>query len=368
MKSSIIITNQSNTRETNVSILPSRFQRLVLTWFDCHGRKHLPWQQQKTPYRVWISEVMLQQTQVTTVIPYFKRFIKTFPSVKKLAEAHVDEVLHLWSGLGYYSRARNLHLAAQAIMAQYHGKFPSSLEEWQRLPGIGSSTAGAIVAIAFNQRAAILDGNVKRVLSRFLGITEPINDKHVEAILWDHANRYTPSTRVADYTQAMMDLGATLCTRNKPQCEHCPLTNRCIARQQGLVNVIPIKKRTRALPTKEATFIVLQKGSHVFLHKRPDTGIWGGLWSLPEIPGKADQKMIKVFCHTQFNLHVSKMEAFDSFNHTFSHYRLIIYPVRIQLGNQQFKITPFKPNAWYDLNAAPSLGLPQPVKFFLRNL
>src|SRR5579862_6423950 len=196
----------------------TQFQKSILTWFDQHGRKHLPWQKNKTPYRVWVSEIMLQQTQVSTVIPYFERFMLQFPDITQLANAHEDAVLHLWAGLGYYSRARLLHRAANKIVADYHGQFPNTLDELKKLPGIGPSTAGAILAIAFNQTATILDGNVKRVLARFHGITAPINEKKIEDQLWELAISYTPHHRVADYTQAIMDIGATLCTRSKPDC------------------------------------------------------------------------------------------------------------------------------------------------------
>ena len=238
---------------------PHQFQTLLLNWFDHSGRKHLPWQQNKTPYRVWISEIMLQQTQVKTVIPYFERFMQQLPDIVSLANAHEDKVLHLWAGLGYYSRARNLHRAAKIIVETYQGNFPDTVFSLQQLPGIGQSTAGAIVAIAFNQKAAILDGNVKRVLARLHGISEPVNEKRTEKKLWELAEHYTPDKRAADYTQAMMDLGATLCTPSKPACTACPLIQHCVAHQLDIVDVLPKKKTTRELPIRSATFLIVKK-------------------------------------------------------------------------------------------------------------
>jgi len=271
-------------------ISDKQFQNRLLTWFDQHGRKHLPWQQNKTAYRVWISEIMLQQTQVNTVIPYYQRFMQRFPDLSSLAQAEPDEVLHLWAGLGYYSRARNLHRAAQLIMQNHQGEFPASLAILQKLPGIGQSTAGAILALAFNQPAAILDGNVKRVLARFHGITDFINEKSVENRLWELAAHYTPKKCVADYTQAMMDLGATLCIRGKPACERCPLSEDCLARQQNIAALLPRKKAARELAVRTATFVVFKMQASILLHKRPDKGIWGGLWSLPEFAGEPEKK------------------------------------------------------------------------------
>ena len=218
------------------------FSRAVLTWFDKHGRKTLPWQQGITPYRVWLSEIMLQQTQVTTVIPYFERFVARFPDVASLAAAPINDVLHLWTGLGYYARARNLHRCAQTLVCNYGGEFPATVEALAELPGIGRSTAGAIVSIAFKQRAAILDGNVKRVLARYHAVAGWPGDATTLKTLWVHAETHTPKKRVNNYTQAMMDLGATLCTRSKPACERCPVMSTCVAYATGQVNLYPGKK------------------------------------------------------------------------------------------------------------------------------
>ena len=233
-------------------ITPQQFRTRILKWFDHHGRKHLPWQENKTPYRVWLSEMMLQQTQVNTVIPYFVRFMQTFPDITALAHANEDDVLHLWAGLGYYSRARNVHRAAKFIVHERDGQFPETLDELIQIPGVGPSTAGAILALAFNKRATILDGNVKRVLARLHGITEPINEKKTENTLWKSPKCIHQTNRVADYTQAMMDLGAT-CVHAPAVCPsaHSP---RIVAPINGITDTLPAKKATRALPVREATF------------------------------------------------------------------------------------------------------------------
>src|SRR5579883_521913 len=347
---------------------PQQFQTLLLNWFDQHGRKHLPWQQNKTPYRVWISEIMLQQTQVMTVIPYYERFMQRFPDLVSLANAHEDDVLHLWAGLGYYSRARNLHRAAKMVMEAYQGQFPNTVTELQKLPGIGQSTAGAIASIAFQQRAAILDGNVKRVLARVHGMMEPVNEKGVEAKLWALADHYTPAKRTADYTQAMMDLGATLCTRSKPQCGRCPLIQHCAAYAQGIVDLLPKKKATKALPTREATFVILQHNNRVLLQKRPPLGIWGGLWSLPELEGQADQKKITSFCRQHFQVEVIDQHALAPFRHTFSHYHLDIFPVIALIKKAPVQIMEEGQQIWYNLTQPASLGLPKPVQSLLRKI
>ncbi len=255
---------------------PTDFQQNILTWFDQHGRKDLPWQKDISPYRVWLSEIMLQQTQVTTVIPYFNAFIEKFPDINTLANAPLDEVLHLWSGLGYYARARNLHKTAQLIAEL--GYFPDSLEALNKLPGIGLSTAGAILSIAFNKSHPILDGNVKRVLTRFKAVSGWSGDSGVNKQLWAISAQLTPKQRVADYTQAIMDLGATLCTRNKPKCDACPIKSFCIAKLTDTVALFPAPKPTKFIPTKKLTLLLLRNIDHsILLEKRPPTGIWGGL-------------------------------------------------------------------------------------------
>ena len=263
------------------------FSARLLKWYDCHGRKTLPWKRVRDPYRIWVSEIMLQQTQVTTIIPYFERFAKRFPDVRTLARARPDSVLHLWSGLGYYARARNLHKAAKRIIAEHGGTFPRELESVVRLPGIGRSTAGAILALAFDQRHAILDGNVKRVLARHHAIDAPPNRRETETKLWQLAERHTPSRRVADYTQAIMDLGATVCTRAHPDCAHCPVRAGCKARKLGTPQNFPVPAKRRAMPVKQVNMLLIRDArDRVLLVKRPPAGLWGGLWGLPECTQK----------------------------------------------------------------------------------
>lgn len=351
-----------------MTLSPALFQKTLLAWFDRHGRKTLPWQINKTPYRVWISEMMLQQTQVSTVIPYFERFMQRFPDLITLANADDNDVLHLWAGLGYYSRARNIHRAAKMILNEYQGKFPDTSQSLQTLPGIGQSTAGAILSIAYQQPAPILDGNVKRVLSRLHGISDPINDKATETRLWELANRYTPKKRVADYTQAVMDLGATFCTRNKPACERCPFMKPCVAYQQDRVALIPAKKTARKIPTRKATFLILKKGNQILLLKRPPVGIWGSLFSLPEIPGEPELAAIRDFCQQQFRFSVIAFQALKPFRHTFSHYRLQIFPVLIECKKAPLKAMEDSEQIWYNLLDPESVGLPKPVQTILRGL
>lgn len=350
-------------------ISPASFQKKILSWFDHHGRKTLPWQQNKTPYRIWVSEVMLQQTQVNTVIPYFERFMQQFPTVESLANAAEDAVLHVWTGLGYYSRARNLHLSAKIIQHEFAGKFPDTLEDLQRLPGIGRSTAGAILAIAFQKHAAILDGNVKRVLTRFLGITAWPGEKSVLEKLWQSAELFTPAQRVADYTQAIMDLGATICMRGKPRCTVCPLHSHCHAYEFGMTKEIPAAKPQKSLPVRQATVLVLQTEQQVFLQKRPSPGIWGGLWSLPELNGLAVEEDILQFCRQQLRLTGVKLLHYgDRFRHTFSHFHLDILPVFLSVLKKPTRVADGEQTIWYNLNDAQAIGLPAPIKRILNNV
>lgn len=351
-----------------MTITATSFQQKLLKWFDQHGRKELPWQIAKTPYRVWVSEIMLQQTQVATVIPYFLKFMHAFPDITKLAHAHEDSVLHLWAGLGYYSRARNLHRAAKMVMSDFGGQFPGELEALQTLPGIGPSTAGAIRSIAFNQPAPILDGNVKRVLTRIHAITQPPSDKATEETLWKLAVAYTPKKRVADYTQAIMDLGATLCTRSKPNCPQCPFHKSCNAYALGIVDQVPAKKTTTRIPTREATFLIIKQGKRVLLHKRPSIGIWGGLFSVPEIAGVADSKDITRYCRQHLKLNVTALQPLTSFRHTFSHYHLTIHPILLTIKKPNSTIMEDDQQIWYNLSQPENVGLPKPVQSILREL
>lgn len=342
--------------------------RRLLAWFDQHGRKELPWQIDKTPYRVWVSEIMLQQTQVSTVIPYYLKFMSCFSTIEKLAAAADDEVLHLWAGLGYYSRARNLHKAARMVVSEFNGQFPDTLESLITLPGIGQSTAAAILAIAFEKRATILDGNVKRVMARLHGVSDPINERATEELLWDFAEQYTPKKRVADYTQAIMDLGATVCTRSKPQCHACPLSGSCIALQTGVTDQLPVKKAGKRIPTKAATFLLIEHEKKILLYKRPPSGIWGGLWSLPELVGKADEAKIREFLRREFGLNAHKQQPLDPFRHTFSHYHLNIHPVHVTLRKSKSpgKIMEATEQIWYNTDKPDNVGLPKPIAKILR--
>ncbi len=344
-----------------------KFQSAVLTWFDQHGRKNLPWQQDKTPYRVWVSEIMLQQTQVNTVMAYFQRFMQRFPTIKSLATAHEDEVLHLWTGLGYYTRARNLHRTAKIIVGTMQGKFPDTLEELTALPGIGLSTAGAILASAFQKKATILDGNVKRVLTRFHAITEWPGEKKVSDKLWLLAEKYTPSERVADYTQAIMDIGAMICIRGKPRCEQCPLAKNCAAKNMKIAEKLPQSKPKKILPTRQTTFLILQKDNSVFLEKRPPTGIWGGLWSLPEI-ADASLKSIQQFCRQRFRFQVNNIKLGKSFRHTFSHFHLDVLPVFVSVQTSASKLMEAEQQIWYNLRKPDAIGLSAPVSKLLQAL
>lgn len=347
---------------------PKKFRRLVLTWFDQHGRKDLPWQQNKTPYRVWVSEIMLQQTQVNTVIPYFLRFLHQFPDIQTLAAATEDEVLHLWTGLGYYTRARNLHRAAKIIVQNFQGQFPMTLEALQTLPGIGRSTAGAILALAHQIPATILDGNVKRLLTRLHAITVWPGETQTLAQLWEIAEHLTPTLRIADYTQAMMDLGATVCTRGKPHCTLCPLQKNCLAKQLGLEKTLPRSKPKKTLPVRQATLLLLQNQQHVLLEKRATTGIWGGLWSLPEIENFVTATDIRQFCRLKFHATITELHFAESFRHTFSHFHLDILPVHVLLKAKPAKIMDSAQQIWYNLHATQTIGLPAPVQKLLRNL
>ncbi len=340
---------------------PSNFQQHILAWFDQCGRKDLPWQKDLSPYRVWLSETMLQQTQVVTVIPYFNTFIEKFPDIESLANAPVDEILHLWSGLGYYARARNLHKTAKLITRQ--GRFPDTLNELLDLPGIGQSTAGAILSIAFNKSYPILDGNVKRVLTRFKAISGWPGNSAVNKELWAISARLTPTTRVADYTQAIMDLGATLCTRSKPNCGICPLKADCLARLAGNMASFPTPKPAKTLPIKQIVFLLLKDASNrTLLEKRPPTGIWGGLWSLPEFD---TFEAVQNWCLVS-NIDITNQQTLATQRHTFSHYHLDYTPVLIQINNPSNFVMEANHSVWYKADQVIKLGLATPIKRLLQ--
>ncbi|MFN3883059.1 MAG: A/G-specific adenine glycosylase [Nitrincola lacisaponensis] len=341
-----------------MSSLNTPISDVLLDWFDQHGRHDLPWQQDKSPYPVWVSEIMLQQTQVSTVIPYYQRFIDTFPTIEALANAPIDQVLHLWTGLGYYARARNLHKTAQLIVEQYQGIFPASLDALQALPGIGRSTAGAILSITQNQPTAILDGNVKRVLARYHAIQEWTGDTQAQKHLWQLAEFHTPQQRTGDYTQAIMDLGATLCRRSKPSCLICPLQPNCQAWLQGLTDTLPRPRPRKTLPERTVTLALLQNNQgEIWLQQRPPSGIWGGLWSLPEIDDPI-----------AFDLSAQQpTETLPPLKHTFSHFQLQITVERYRLPNDLHCVMDTAEGLWYNVDQPQqAVGLAAPIKKLLQ--
>lgn len=312
-----------------------QFSQPLLDWFDQFGRHDLPWQQDINPYRVWVSEIMLQQTQVTTVIPYFERFMQSFPDVQSLADASQEEVLSHWAGLGYYARGRNLHKAALQIVDLHNAEFPQNFDEIVALPGIGRSTAGAILSIALGQRFAILDGNVKRVLSRYYAIEGWPGEKSIESQMWLLADELTPEQRFNDYTQAIMDLGATLCKRSKPDCETCPVKQTCQAFAKNEVERFPFKKPKKEKPIKQAWLLIKQSHTgEILLYKRPQKGIWGGLWSLPEY----DSYLACCESLQSQAISTESLIEWESFRHTFSHYHLDITPLYLQLAEPKMSL------------------------------
>ncbi len=329
-----------------------------------HGRKDLPWQQPKDAYRTWISEIMLQQTQVQTVIPYFERFMKRFPDVVTLADAAQDEVLQYWSGLGYYARARNLHKAAQQVRDEHGGVFPSTLVDVMALPGVGRSTAGAILSLAFDQRHPILDGNVKRVLARHEAIEGWPGMTAVAKRLWEVAETNTPQQDVAAYTQAIMDLGATLCTRSKPACELCPVAADCVARSAGTVALFPGRKPKKDKPLRATTMVIAKHDGHVYLERRPESGIWGGLWSLPEIEGDDAAS----WCRERLARDINDVESWGLLRHSFSHYDLDIRPIVVRVTAPLSKVTDNTDATWHRLDNELPGGMAAPVNKLLDKL
>lgn len=339
------------------------FAQQLLAWFDQHGRHDLPWQIDPTPYRVWVSEIMLQQTQVATVIPYFERFMQRFPDVEALASAETDQVLHLWTGLGYYARARNLHKAAKTVVQAHAGKFPNTVEGLMELDGIGRSTAGAIAAISMDVRAAILDGNVKRVLARYHCIEGWPEQSSTKKELWGISESLTPAERVADYTQAIMDLGATVCTRSKPACDACPFASDCGANLQGRIAEFPGRKPKKTLPTKSVAMFILQnEAGAVLLEKRPAEGIWGSLYSLPEA---ADAKSPPDWGKAA--VEGRPTATLDVVRHSFSHYHLDITPVLFS-ADRKYEVAETDRWLWYPLDHSLEVGLAAPVKKLLSKL
>lgn len=342
------------------------FQSAVLTWFDNNGRKTLPWQNPRTPYKVWISEVMLQQTQVQTVIPYFQRFFSQFPDVKSLAIASIDEVLQLWAGLGYYARARNLHQTARILQEDFAGQFPQDLNSLQKLPGIGRSTAGAILALGFNKKAAILDGNVKRIFCRLNAISEWPSKTEITKKLWVLAENYLPEKRIADYTQALMDIGSLVCKPRDPSCISCPMNTDCLAYQENNQHAFPGRKPSKNLPIRKIQMLIFCKNSNeILLEKRPPTGIWGGLWSLPECSMETE---INQWSETEYFCQIGKIKFLPAFRHTFSHFHLNITPAFIPVKSWSPPLMESSSRVWYKVANIKNKGLAAPVKKLLKNL
>jgi len=340
------------------------FARELLRWYDHHGRKDLPWQHPRDAYRVWLSEIMLQQTQVVTVIGYFQRFVERLPTLTSLAEADEDTVLALWSGLGYYRRARFLHRAAQLCVERHGGELPRDLDALTALPGIGRSTAGAILAQAYGLRFPILDGNVKRVLTRYHGIAGHPGESAVEKRLWIHADEHTPATRTADYTQAIMDLGATVCVRSKPACMLCPQAATCVAHRDGLTAVLPTAKPGKKVPTRALAMLLLRDSQgRVLLEKRGPQGVWSGLWSLPEAPDADAAPTVALRL-----ARVGSADPLPAFTHVFSHYRLDVSPILFDHATPLTAVADRDDQRWCARDELTTLGLPAPVRTLLDNL
>jgi A/G-specific adenine glycosylase len=333
----------------------------LIEWHAAHGRHDLPWQQNRTPYRVWVSEIMLQQTQVTTVIPYFQRFLARFPDVQSLATAAEDDVLTLWSGLGYYSRARNLHRAAQIIATRHGERVPEDFAGLLALPGIGRSTAAAISVFAFGTRHAILDGNVKRLFARRFGIAGYPGDAKIAAALWRETEHQLPSRDIEAYTQGLMDLGATVCTRGKPRCDRCPIAPDCIALKNAAIKKFPAPRPRKTLPQRQTQMLVLLHARQVLLEKRAPTGIWGGMWSLPEAAADAD---LVALCAERYGARVAAPVPMPALAHGFTHFKLDIAPQRLMV--RQVALRAAAPGvAWLSLEDALGAAIPAPVKRIL---
>jgi A/G-specific adenine glycosylase len=334
------------------------FSTSVIEWQRACGRHDLPWQSTRDAYAIWISEIMLQQTQVATVIAYYVRFMARFPDVTALADASADEVLAHWSGLGYYSRARNLHRAAQVIRDAHSGRFPDNVEAVAALPGIGRSTAAAVVVFAYGHRKAILEGNVKRVLARYFGISGYPGEKRIADELWRTAERLLPDNDVQTYTQGLMDLGATLCTRRRPRCGSCPVRVGCIALREGRVEALPTPRPRQMRPQRKTVMVILEHEGSVLLEKRPAPGIWGGLWSFPEVEPTED---VRAACAQRFGVHVDRLEALTDLDHGFTHFSLTISPRRATV----IKLEPRAAEAayqWLAREAIKDAAIPAPVR------
>jgi A/G-specific adenine glycosylase len=336
------------------------FAKRLIDWQRRHGRHDLPWQQTKDPYRVWLSEIMLQQTQVAAVIPYYERFLARFPTLQSLAAAPVEDVMALWSGLGYYARARNLHKCSQLLVTQHNGEFPRDPATIAGLPGIGKSTANAIAAFCFGARVPILDGNVKRLLCRFLGIEGYPGKATVESRLWQDGTALLPNKNVAIYIQAQMDLGAAICTRGKPRCADCPVADLCVAFRDGRTAELPTPRPKREVPEKQVTLLVLRKGKRIALEQRPPAGIWGGLLSLPELPESTNAAH---YCQQRLGIRLGAFLPAPTFWHSFTHFRLHIQPLVCEVADHAGIAEAGL--RWLDQEELAQAALPAPIRKLL---
>lgn len=352
----------------DIGLVDPSFSDAVINWQKQHGRHTLPWQRTRDAYRVWLSEIMLQQTQVAAVIPYYARFLERFPDVASLAAAPAEDVMAHWSGLGYYSRARNLHLCAKRVMAEHDGRFPDDPALLEQLPGIGRSTAAAIAAFSYGARAAIMDGNVKRVFARVFGIDAFPGERKIGELMWRRATALLPEQGIEAYTQGLMDLGATVCTRSRPQCARCPLASRCVALATDRTDELPVRKPKKAVPEKSTVMLVITDGNDVLLEQRPDSGIWGGLLSLPEIGASresslhADVEQVVAPFGT-----VAAIEPLLPFSHGFTHYKLHVQPYRVRLARRMTPAGQMR-HAWLHRDSIARAALPAPVKKLLMNV
>lgn len=346
-----------------------RFADTLIAWQKQHGRHQLPWQRTRDAYRIWLSEIMLQQTQVATVIPYYARFLERFPDVVALAAAPVEDVMTHWSGLGYYTRARNLHRCAQQVVEHHAGEFPNDPELLQSLPGIGQSTAAAIAAFAYGVRAAIMDGNVKRVFCRVFGVEGFPGQAAVEKQLWQRAQALLPARDIEAYTQGLMDLGATVCTRSRPACERCPMQSVCVAQATGRTAELPARKPKKAIPEKSTVMLLIVHDGQILMEQRPPRGIWGGLLSLPELERLSTASAANdlpeqlVLALSSFGK-IESFQALDGFMHGFTHYRLSVLPLHIKL-QQRYVMAAQSAYQWRALEAISAAALPSPVRKLL---
>ena len=340
------------------------FSTRIIAWQKRHGRRDLPWQNTCDPYRIWLSEIMLQQTQVATVIPYFARFLEKFPTLRDLARASEDEVLALWSGLGYYSRGRNLLRAAQIVAEKFSGEFPKGMDDILALPGVGQSTAAAISAFAFGERQAILDGNVKRVFARHFGVAGFPGEKKIETKLWSVANEALPKKNIESYTQGLMDLGATVCLRTRPLCLACPVEESCIAKREGRIKELPTPRPRKAVPEKSSTMLIIAHAGEVLLEKRPPTGVWAGMWCFPELINGASPRDV---CRDRYGLETKPLKPWGVLQHGFTHFKLSITPQPITVQKKLARAA--EPGVmWLSIKDALVAAIPKPVRELLIKL